>query len=258
MSSFELWIANHPSVMGYKVFAVLLIVILVGRATGIWLYRKRKNLRNTDNFIIGLNNLTYVLLSIWLFFLFLHLFGITIKEFFTSITIIAAALAIVFKDYILNGLNGMILMFGDSIQIGDYLKIGEHKGRIENITLMSVHLLSDDDDMIIIPNNIFVNSQIINYSRNPRHHSSIDFEIQSAQSMNAVSLETMLHKVLDQEGKLIRPESAKLKVLEFKKDLVHYRFKFALKEYDPKVESRIKQALWREILMVINMQKIQS
>jgi hypothetical protein len=68
----------------------------------------------------------------------------------------------------------------------------------------------------------------------------------------------MLHKVLDQEGKLIRPDSAKLKVLEFKKDLVHYRFKFALKEYDPKVESRIKQALWREILMVINMQKIQS
>jgi small-conductance mechanosensitive channel len=123
---------------------------------------------------------------------------------------------------------------------------------------MSVHLLSDDDDMIIIPNNVFVNSQIINYSRNPRHHSSIDFEIQSAQSMNAVSLETMLQKVLDQEGNLIRPESARLKVLEFRKDLVHYRFKFALKEYDPKVESRIKQSLWREILMVINIQKIQS
>jgi small-conductance mechanosensitive channel len=258
MSSIQTWISDHPYILGYKVFGVLLIVILIGRASGIWLYRKRKQLKNTDNFIIGLNNLTYVLLSIWLFFLFLHVFGITIKEFFTSITIIAAALAIVFKDYILNGLNGMILMFGDSIQIGDYLKISEHKGRIENITLMSVHLLSDDDDMIIIPNNVFVNSQIINYSRNPRHHSSIDFEIQSAQSINAISLEALLQKVLANEESQIRPDSSKLKVLEFKKDLVHYRFKFALKEYDPKVESRIKQALWREILMVINMQKIQS
>jgi small-conductance mechanosensitive channel len=258
MTAIENWIAIHPSVLGYKVFAVLLIVILVGRATGIWLYRKRKKSRNTDNFIIGLNNLTYVLLSIWLFFLFLHVFGITIKEFFTSITIIAAALAIVFKDYILNGLNGRILMFGDNIQIGDYLKIGEHKGRIENITLMSVHLLSDDDDMIIIPNNLFVNTQIINFSRNPRHHSSIDFEVQSAQSINAVSLEAMLQKVLSQDEHLIRTDSSKLKVVEFKKDLVHYRFKFVLKNHDPKVESRIKQALWREILMVINMQKIQS
>ncbi len=256
MSAIEIWIANHPSVMEYKVFAVLLIVILVGRATGIWLYKKRKKAKVKDNFIIGLNNLTYVLLSIWLFFLFLHVFGITIKEFFTSITIIAAALAIVFKDYILNGLNGMILMFGDNIQIGDYLKIGDHKGRIENITLMSVHLLSDDDDMIIIPNNLFVNSQIINFSRNPRHHSSIDFEIQSAQSINAVSLEAMLQKVLQKDESLIRTDSSKLKVLEFKKDLVHYRFKFVLKQHDPKVESRIKQALWREILMVINMQKI--
>ncbi|MBM3400359.1 MAG: mechanosensitive ion channel [Bacteroidetes bacterium] len=258
MSSIESWIASHPSVLGYKVFAVLLIAILVGRATGIWLYRKRKKLKNPDNFILGLNNLTYVLMSIWLFFIFLHVFGITIKEFFTSITIIAAALAIVFKDYILNGLNGMILMFGDSIQIGDYLKIGEHRGRIENITLMSVHMLSDDDDMIIIPNNVFVNSQIINFSRNPRHHSTIDFEIQSAQSINAVSLESMLHKVLNQEASLVRQDSAKLKVVEFRKDLVHYRFKFALKEYDPKVESSIKQSLWREILMVINMQKLQS
>ena len=257
MTPLGVWIANHPSLEGYKVLAVLLIVILVGRFTGVWLYRRRKKLKNTDDFVLGLNNLTFVLLSIWFFFLFLHVFGITIKEFFTSITIIAAALAIVFKDYILNGLNGMILMFGDNIQIGDYLRIGEFKGRIENITLMSVHLLSDDDDMIIIPNNVFVNSQIINYSRNPRHHSSIDFEIQSAQSINAVSLENMLQKVLEREAALIRLDSAKLKVVEFKKDLVHYRFKFALSTYDPKVESRIKQALWREILMVINMQKTQ-
>jgi small-conductance mechanosensitive channel len=123
---------------------------------------------------------------------------------------------------------------------------------------MSVHLLSDDDDMIIIPNNLFVNTQIINFSRNPRHHSSIDFEVQSAQSINAVSLEAMLQKVLSQDEHLIRTDSSKLKVVEFKKDLVHYRFKFVLKNHDPKVESRIKQALWREILMVINMQKIQS
>jgi small-conductance mechanosensitive channel len=250
----QIWL-KYPALVGYKVFAVLLIVILVGRSTGIWLYKKRKKLRGKDNFILGLNNLTFVLLSIWFFFLFLHVFGITIKEFFTSITIIAAALAIVFKDYILNGLNGMILMFGDSIQIGDFLKIGEHKGKIENITLMSVHLLSDDDDMIIIPNNVFVNAQIINFSRNPRQQSSIDFEIQSAQSVSVVDLESLLNLVIIRESSLVRADSFKLKVLEFRKDLVHYRFKFALNEYDPKVESRIKQALWREILKVINMQK---
>lgn len=246
---------EYPQVAEYRVFLILLAVILTGRYLSILLYKRRKHVKGKDNYVLGMNNLTFVLLSIWLFFLVLHLFGITIQEFFTSITIIAAALAIVFKDYFLNGLNGMILMFGDTLQIGDHVKVGDHKGKIDNITLMNVHLLSDDDDLIIIPNNTFMISQIINYSKNPRHHSSIDFEVQSAQSVNALELENMLSNALESEMDLIRDGSVKLRVIEFKNDLVHYRFRFGLLHYDPKDEARIKQLLWREVLKVINVQK---
>lgn len=239
----------------YKDFLVLLFVILTARFIAIWLYKRRKEVKAKDNYIIGLNNLTFVFLSIWTFFLLLRLFGITIREFFTSITIIAAALAIVFKDYILNGLNGMLLMFGDNLQIGDHVKVGDFKGKIENITLMNVHLLSDDDDLIIIPNNIFANSQIINYSKNPRHHSSIDFEIQSGRSLNTATLEAMFMDSLKSETHLLREGSTRLRVIEFKNDLVHYRFRFGLLQYQPADEVRIKQLLWRVILKVINDEK---
>lgn len=252
---FREFFSQHPHLAEYRVFVILLFVIFTGRYLAIWLYKRRKNVKSKDNYVLGMNNLTFVLLGIWLFFLVLHLFGITIQEFFTSITIIAAALAIVFKDYFLNGLNGMLLMFGDNLQIGDHVKVGDHKGKIDNITLLSVHLLSDDEDLIIIPNNTFINSEIINYSKNPRHHSNIDFEIQSAQSVNAVELEGMLMKALDAEQDLLREGSVKLRVVEFKNDLVHYRFRFGLLRYDPKDEARIKQLLWREILKVINVQK---
>jgi len=67
--------------------------------------------------------------GMWLFFVILHILDITVKEFFYSITIIAAALAIVFKDYILNGLNGMILMFGDNYRIGDFVEVNGIKGQ---------------------------------------------------------------------------------------------------------------------------------
>jgi small-conductance mechanosensitive channel len=247
--------ANLSNLLPYKEFMVLLFIILTGRFIAIWVYKRRKGVRSKDNYIIGLNNLTFVFLSIWAFFLLLQLFGITIKEFFTSITIIAAALAIVFKDYILNGLNGMLLMFGDNLQLGDHIKVGDHKGKIYNITLMNVHLLSDDDDLIIIPNNIFVNSQIINYSKNPRHHSNIDFEIQSGRSLNTASLEALLMESLEPEIQLIREGSTRLRVIEFKNDLVHYRFRFGLLNYQPADESRIKQLLWRVILKVINDEK---
>lgn len=243
------------ALVGYKEYFVLLFLIFAARFLAIGIYKRRKKVKAKDNYVIGLNNLTYVLLSILIFFFILQLFGITLKDFFTSITIIAAALAIVFKDYILNGLNGMLLMFGETLQIGDHIKVGDHKGTIQNITLMNVHLNSDDEDLIIIPNNTFVNSEITNYSRNPRHNSSIEFEVRSAQSIDAIKLEEQLIKAMEAEMGNIRQGSQRLRIVEFKNDLVHYRFRFGLQQYDSKEETRIKQILWKEILRIINVQK---
>lgn len=239
----------------YKAYPIILAVVLITRLIFIFIYRKRKKARDRDNFVIGINNVTFLLLTIVAFFLVLHLFGITIREFFTSITIFAAALAIVFKDYFLNGLNGMLLMFGDNMQIGDYVQIGNHKGRIDNITLLNIHLLNDEEDLVIIPNNTVINSDMINFSKNPKHHSSLDFEVRSAQIINLADLESKLDTILLPFKDEIREGSVKLRVIEFKKDIVHYKFRFGLINYDPKRESLIKQSVWTEIIKLINLAK---
>lgn len=244
----ELWKQNRAGIL-------IFLVILILRYVLVFLYRKRKGVKAKDNFVLGINNVTYISSIIIFFFVVLHLTGITIAEFFSSITIFAAALAIVFKDYIANGLNGMILMFGENLHLGDYIQVGTYKGRIDNFTLLNVHLLNDDDDLVIIPNSVVVNAEVINFSKNPKHHSSIDFEVQSAQSIDASSLEKQLQNLLEPEMHLIKDGSAKLRVVEFKKDLVHYRFRFGLKIYDPTVETRLKQLIWREVLNLLNGQK---
>lgn len=236
----------------YKAYLIILLIVFSLRWLVVNVYRRRKHSKERDNFIIGINNLTFLLLIVVGFFLILQFFGVTIREFFTSITIFAAALAIVFKDYILNGLNGMLLMFGDNMQIGDYVQIGIHKGRIDNITLLNVHLLNDEEDLVIIPNNTFVNTDIINFSKNPKHHSSIDFEVQSSQLINVADLEKKLNEILLPFQSEIREGSIKLRVIEFKKDIVHYRFRFGLINYDSKRESVIKQSAWSEIIRLIN------
>lgn len=246
---------NTKIIHEYRAYIIIFSIVLILRWIFVIIYRKRKQSRERDNFIIGINNLTFLLLTIVTFFLTLQFFGITIREFFTSITIFAAALAIVFKDYILNGLNGMLLMFGDNMQIGDYVQIGSHKGRIDNITLLNVHLLNDEEDLVIIPNNTFVNTDITNFSKNPKHHSSIDFEVQSSQLINVSELEKKLNDILTPFQSEIREGSIKLRVIEFKKDIVHYRFRFGLINYDSKRESVIKQSAWSEIIRLINQSK---
>jgi hypothetical protein len=57
------------------------------------------------------------------------------------------------------------------------------------------------------------------------------------------------------ESPIIREGTQRLRIVEFKNDLVHYRFRFGLLQYDSKDETRIKQLLWKEILRIINVQK---
>lgn len=244
----QLWTQNRAGIL-------IILTLFVLRYLIIFLYKKRKGVKAKDNFVLGINNVTYISSTFVGFFIVLHLAGITISEFLSSITIFAAALAIVFKDYIANGLNGMILMFGDNLHLGDYIQVGMFKGRIDNFTLINMHLLNDDDDLVIIPNSLVINSEVINFSKNPKHHSSIDFEVQSAQSLDSGTLEKQLQKILEPEMELIKEGSAKLRVVEFKKDLVHYRFRFGLKNFDPQVETRLKQIIWREVLNLLNGQK---
>lgn len=235
----------------HKHFLILILVLVIGRILIITVYKRRKGLKKKDNFVVGINNVTFVLGAIWLFFFTLFLFGISIREFFTSIAIIAAALAVTFKEYIMNGLNGMLLMFGENVMIGDFVKVGSEKGKIENMTLLQVHLLNDEDDMVIIPNNQFMASNIINYSRNPRHYTLIDFELRALHPLKLEPLEKELAEALQGELEYIRENTMKLKVVEIKNDIIHYRFRFGLKDYDPKLENHLKQLVWARILQFL-------
>lgn len=244
-----------PILKEYRPFIFIILAIVSVRKIVITGYRKRKNLKRKDNFIIGINNVTVMLVSFWLFFLLLHILGITIKEFFTSITIFAAALAIVFRDYILNGLNGMLLMFGDNYRIGDYIEVDGIKGQIEDLTLLNVHIKNDEDNMVIFPNNLLATLRVVNFSQNPRHFSSLDFEMRTAVSLTYESLEVAMKSILDQYNQAIRPDSFALHVREYSDDIVHYRVRFGLKIYDHSLSKEIKQQLYRKLLILIEQNK---
>ena len=227
---------------------VFVSAIVILRYSIVVIYKRRKKLTGKDNFIIGMNNLTFMLFGFFLFVGILHVLGITIREFFTSITIIAAALAIVFRDYILNGLNGMIIMFGDNFQIGDFIEVDGMKGHIEDLTLLNVHLKNDEDNLVIIPNNLMAAAKAINYSKNPRHFSSIDFEIRTRDSLSFETIESEMKDVLDSFKSQVREGSQSLTVMDFENDIVHYRYRFGLNHYNHPIATEIKQSMYRHLL----------
>ena len=234
-------------IIGFLVFALAasLVVLVLS-----FFYRKRKRLPagKKDNVIIGLENIYYLLLTFALFMTILGFWGIDLRTLFTTLSIVAAAIAIISKDYISEIISGIIISFSREIGIDDYVKIGEHKGKITDINFTKIALLNEDDDVIFIPNNKVFTSEIVNYTRREIKKVSIEFSVMIASVKTVEALEKDLTKSIAEYQDHIVPKSYNLKVVDIQKDALNLKFQYVLREINRELEREIRRKTVRRIV----------
>lgn len=230
------------------------IVISFSRLTLVAIYLRRRHQQTEfrNNFIIGINQIASILSFVALVFGIFFLFSIDPKQFFTSISIIAAAIAILFKDYITNMINGLILMFSSHLSIDDYVGIGDYRGRIIDITLMNVHLLTDDDDVIYIANSTILTSNIVNFTIRNHRKIIIEFALKPEQIEGLNELENHLVLSLKDWHAQILPESASMRVVNINSSTVLIKFQLVLQRTNRRIERDIRRHLNWQIINYIN------
>lgn len=238
----------------YRV-AITFCFIECARLIVIFMYRLRGAMRR-DNFTIGIGHISKILYGMLLVVLILSLFNLSVKEAATSLSLIAAAVALMTKDYISNLINGMYLTFTKVINVGDTVQIADYKGKILDITLTNVHLQNDDDDIIYIPNNKVFSNEIINYTRRQLKKSSIEFEIDVAFMPQTEELEKALIQSLTIHLELIQPNSFNLKVQSIKQEHISYKFQYILKDpLNKEHDKKVKRFLVRQVIFIIKQER---
>jgi MscS family membrane protein len=215
-----------------------------------YFYRRNVGLsRNQhDNITLGLNNIYLILVITGSIITLAAYFGFNPKELFTSLSIVAAAVAIISKDYIVDIISGMFIAFSKEVVLDDYIKIGDHTGRIIHIGINKTGLLNQDDDLIYIPNHRFIMLEIINYSKSPVRKSIVDFEIQYKNLTTLEALEKALIQALNEFHPYLEPDSYKLKIIHIYKDYLHLKFQYNLIVTDTSTEKAIRRGTVRRIV----------
>lgn len=247
-------------VSSYIIEAVLFyitahMVISFARLFLVYLYIKRSGYSNEfkDNFVLGISQIANILSFVAFVFALFLLFNINARDFFTSISIVAAAIAIISKDYISNMINGMIIMFSDQLSLEDYVKVGAHKGKIVNITLLNTHILNDDDDLIYIPNNTVLSSDIINYTKRNIKKITLEFELNERSFKYYETLGREFDDILSNYKDIIKEESPVLKVMSIHKDALNIKFQFLMTKRNREIEREIKKKLNQAIIQMLGM-----
>ncbi|PRY86191.1 small-conductance mechanosensitive channel [Mongoliibacter ruber] len=246
-------ISGLQSIIGALLFLLggNILISLARMLTARFYLRKQSDENLHGNFLLGITWISNILNSIVFISALIMAFGFRPFEFLTSLTIVAAAIAIISKEYITNTVNGLIIMFTDQFSLGDMIKINEQKGIIKDITLLNTVLKRDDGLTMMIPNNLMLSTHVINYRFTDRKDVEFIFEIPVETQM---SLKEIRDKI---EPKL----SNRLQSKEISKFIVGlsgiYKEKIAFKiiiGIDPEKEPEIREE-FDEILLEILYEK---
>jgi len=235
---------------GLNTFLTGSVFISIGRFVFISLYRRqnKKNNRVRGNYILGITQIATLLNVIFLVLGLMLVFGVNPKEFLTSITIVAAAIALVFREYITNMISGLLIMFSDQFTIGDTVRIGDHQGKIVDITLANILIKNEDDDIVLIPNNTAFTANIVNQSLQNSRKLTLDFELPLAHVYHTDVLEKKMVAVAEKYAEEVVPGSCQLKVVGIGKDFVRFKFQLTTLKKNTAIRRQIRNELYQQVI----------
>jgi small-conductance mechanosensitive channel len=220
------------------------LIFSLGRIITLRIYlQQREETKVQPNFVVGIDRIEFLLNLLAILISLMLAFGIRPLEFLTSITIVAAAIALLTKDYITNIVNGLIMMFSDQLEIGDKVQIGRHTGFIRDITLINLVLKNDAGEIILIPNTMALTTDVVNYSKNNTHQLIFDAELSFKKELHLTELERVLEVILEQYALVVQKEGAQLTLLDRKIDTVSIRYQFPIKSGEKETELQVKKSI---------------
>ena len=233
-------------------YGIVILLLQLLLAFVKWNYLRRKGPESSnDNVVVGLQNVYYIIVTIYTI-VTIASFWVDVWKFLTSLTVVAAAIAIVAKDYLSEIISGFIITFSREVRINDYIKVGEEKGKIIDITLTKIAMLNDDDDVIYIPNNKVYTSEIINYTLRELKKVNIEFETPVDVVGRIDDLERDLIHELNEFDHLIVKDSYWLKVVDVKRTHLSFKFSYVLKQLNRDHEFQIRKKTVRKVVDFIN------
>jgi len=234
---------------GINLFLSASIIFSIGRYMIITIYNKRHEKRIVrGNFVLGINRLTVVLNTTMAVICIMIALGIDPREFVTSMTIVAMAVAVTFREYITNLLSGLFIMFSDQLSVGDRVRIGEHKGRIIDINFSSLVIQNEDDDMVMVPNNMVFTSPMVNLSSHRSTFFLVKFDLPLEIGVEVKKLEENIRALLVNHPYLTNEDELDLKIIKIGKDHIKYKIELHATSSSSKVHKQVENEVFREIL----------
>ena len=166
----------------WATFIKLVLIVLIGMAAAAVLMKVAgRLLKRVDTLDDMLNtfvlNVVKVICTIMIIAACLDTLGVNMGTIVAVIGAAGAAIALALKDSLANIAGGLMIIVTKPFGRGDLIRIGEYRGRVQEIDLFLTRLRTLDYKVITIPNGLINTSILVNESREELRRVDLHFGI---------------------------------------------------------------------------------
>jgi len=172
-------------------------------------------------------------------------FGVELTVFLTTSAVVGAVVGLALQDTLGNLFTGIALHTEAPFRVGDWVKIGDHEGKIEQVSWRATRLRTWEGDTLTIPNIEVSRRPVLNYSIPKAPHSrllyvGVGFETPP----NKVT--SVLSSLLDQVHGVPRDPAPVLRIVGYHDFTIQYEVRYFVGAYEDyrRVEGEIFRLIW--------------
>lgn len=164
----------------------------------------------------------------------------------SAVTSLVLGLAL--QPILSNFFAGLVVSLERPFRINDWIRVGEHEGRVAAITWRTTHLRTRENDNLVIPNGKLADERVLNfYYPHPMHMERIkvgaDYKVPPYRVRRA-----LLEAVSGVAGTLDKP-SPDVYVLSFDADAILYELRVWIEDMaqSTRIASDLRTRIWEEL-----------
>lgn len=163
-------------------------------------------------------------IKVIVFFVFIVIISSTLGIDTTSLiavfSLFGLAISLSIQNLMSNVAHAISILINKPYKNGDYIKINDYEGNVEEITLFNTKILTINNEMIYIPNTIMGSNTIINYTQMPNRR--IELFIDTSYVDNIDIVKKILRQVIDENPLTNKDKDIFIEVYEYATSSIRY------------------------------------
>ena len=152
-------------------------------------------------------------------------------ELITTSAVSAVVIGFALQDTLGNAFAGLAIQSEKPFHVGHWVRVGDHEGRVAEVTWRATKLRTKSGNFVIVPNNIVSKEAIINYSE-PAAPTRLEVEVGASYLVPPNQVKAAILEAVRHCSRVLEAPAPDVVLLSFDASAITYKARFWIEDYE--------------------------